>query len=139
MNALQKLYCRAFQGAFRIALPVLPYRDPKILNSLLDIPAELSAKGKFCPLIVTDSQINALGLTKPLEEALAKQGMDVVVFDGAKPNPTTAMVERAYDLYKEHKCDSLIAVGGGSPMDTAKAVGVRVARPKKTQIGRAHV
>ena len=132
MNVFQKLYCRIFQGGFRLALPVLPYRDPKILDHITDIPAQLSDKGKFAPLIVTDSQVSALGLTKPLEEALAKRGMDVVVFDGAKPNPTTAMVERAYELYKQHNCDSLIAVGGGSPMDTAKAVGVRVARPKKT-------
>ena len=132
MNPLQKLYCRVFQGAFRIALPLLPYRDPKLLTSLADVPAQLSEKGKLCPLIVTDSQVSALGLTKPLEEALTKRGMDVVVFDGAKPNPTTGMVERAYELYKQHNCDSLIAVGGGSPMDTAKAVGVRAARPKKT-------
>lgn len=132
MDPLQRLYCRVFQGCFRIALPILPYRDPKILDHVTDIPAQLSAQGKFCPLIVTDSQINALGLTKPLEEALTRRGMDVVVFDGAKPNPTTGMVERAYELYKERGCDSLIAFGGGSPMDCAKAVGVRVARPRKT-------
>ena len=131
MNPLQKLYCRAFQGAFRIALPILPYRDPDILSSITGIPAVLSDKGKFCPLIVTDSQINALGLTKPLEESLSKRGMDVVVFDGARPNPTTAMVDEALELYRANNCDSLIAFGGGSPMDCTKAVGVRVARPRK--------
>ncbi len=131
MNDAQKLYCRIFQGAFRLALPILPYRDPKLLARVEDIPGQLSEKGKLCPLIVTDSQISALGLTRPLEAALTQRGMDYVLFDGARPNPTTAMVDKALELYKEHRCDSLIAFGGGSPMDCAKAVGARVARPRK--------
>lgn len=131
MNLLQRIYCRVFQGVFRLALPILPYRDPKILDKVEDIPAALSAKGKVCPLIVTDGQINSLGLTRPLEKALTDRGMDYVLFDGARPNPTTAMVEKALELYKTHGCDSLIAFGGGSPMDCAKATGARVARPRK--------
>lgn len=132
MIFLQRLYCRLFQGAFRLALPILPYRDPKLLDRVEDVPAALSAKGKLCPLIVTDSQINALGLTRPLEEALKRRGLDYVLFDGARPNPTTAMVERALELYQKNGCDSLIAFGGGSPMDCAKATGARVVRPKKS-------
>ncbi len=132
MNLLRKAYCRVFQGAFRLALPILPYRDPKILTSVADIPAQLSGKGRLCPLIVTDSQINALGLTKPLEEALTARGLDFAVFDGARPNPTTAMVEKALEVYRSSGCDCLIAFGGGSPMDCAKAVGARVARPRKS-------
>lgn len=132
MNLLQRIYCRVFQGVFRLALPILPYRDPKILTHVEDIPAALSAKGKVCPLIVTDGQINSLGLTKPLEKALTDRGMDFVLFDGARPNPTTAMVEKALELYRAHGCDSLIAFGGGSPMDCAKATGARVVRPRKS-------
>lgn len=132
MNPLRKAYCRVFQGAFRLALPILPYHDPKILTSVGDVPAQLSDKGRLCPLIVTDSQINALGLTKPLEEALTARGLDFAVFDGARPNPTTAMVDKALELYRASGCDSLIAFGGGSPMDCAKAVGARVARPRKS-------
>ncbi len=131
MNDAQKLYCRIFQGAIRLALPILPYRDPKLLARVEDIPGQLSEKGKLCPLIVTDSQISALGLTRPLEAALTERGMDYVLFDGARPNPTTAMVDKALELYRSNGCDSLIAFGGGSPMDCAKATGVRVARPKK--------
>ncbi len=131
MNLLRKAYCRVFQGAFRLALPILPYHDPKILTSVADVPAQLSGKGRLYPLIVTDSQINALGLTKPLEEALTARGLDFALFDGARPNPTTAMVDKALELYQARGCDSLIAFGGGSPMDCAKAVGARVARPRK--------
>ncbi len=132
MRLIRKLYCRLFQGAFRLALPILPYRDPKLLTSVEDIPAALSEKGKLNPLIVTDAQINALGLTRPLEAALKRRGIDYVLFDGARPNPTTAMVERAVELYRTKGCDSLIAFGGGSPMDCAKATGALVARPKKS-------
>ena len=55
-----------------------------------------------------------------------------MLFDKVVPNPTTAVVEEALSLYKENNCDSLIAIGGGSSMDTAKAVGARIANPKKS-------
>ena len=44
MNPLKKLYCRAFQTVFRIALPILPYRNPVILHSMAEIPGALNAK-----------------------------------------------------------------------------------------------
>lgn len=131
MNALMKLYCRVFQGVFRLALPVLPYRDPVILPSVGDVPDLLSARGLSHPLLVTDGALRSQGLTRPLEEALAARGLAAAVYDGTRPNPTTAMVDAALDLYRREGCDCLIAFGGGSPMDCAKAVGARVARPKK--------
>ncbi len=130
MNSLKKAYCRVFQKVFHIALPILPYVDPRILEKTTDIPAELARKGKKAPLIVTDKSIYSLGLIEPLEDALAEAGMEIVVFDEILPNPTTAMVDDALDMYYANGCDSIIAYGGGSPMDCAKAVGVRVARPR---------
>ncbi len=131
MHPIKKIYCRAFQTVFRIALPILPYTDPKILEKTTDIPALLASKNKKAPLIVTDKSIRGLGLTKPLEEALMAAGMPVVVYDEILPNPTTAMVDGALAMYQENHCDAIIAYGGGSPMDCAKAVGARVARPRK--------
>lgn len=131
MKLVKKIYCRAFQTVFRIALPVLPYRDPVILHSMEEVPEILAGKGLRRPLLVTDGSIRGLGLTKPLEEALDQAGMKTVVYDGTRPNPTTDMVEAAFTLYRTYNCDSLIAFGGGSPMDCAKAVGARAARPRK--------
>ncbi|MDO4290052.1 MAG: iron-containing alcohol dehydrogenase [Eggerthellaceae bacterium] len=131
MNPLRKTYCRLFQACFRIALPVLPYREPHPLATFEEAAALLAEKGVRKPLIVTDGRIRALGLTRPLEEALAAQGIHVRVFDEVVPNPTIANVEAARAAYLSHQCDALIAFGSGSAMDCAKAAGARVVRPNK--------
>jgi choline dehydrogenase len=75
------------------------------------------------PLLVTDSGVEAVGLA-----AKALEQLDVaVVFAGVYPNPDVELVGRATTLYREEGCDGLVALGGGSSMDTAKAVGVEVA------------
>lgn len=131
MNGVKKAYCRVFQTVFRAALPILPYRDPTVLGSLTEIPQVLRDKGLNRPLLVTDQAVRGLGLTAPLEQALTEAGMNVAVYDETMPNPTTAMVCKALTCYRVNHCDSIIAFGGGSPMDCAKAVGACVARPHK--------
>ena len=131
MNIFKKIYCRLFQGAFRLVLPLLPYREPKILNSLNEIPDLLEKKNIKSAMLVTDSGIRGFGITKPLEDLMKKKKFNLVVYDQTKPNPTVQNVEDARDIYIKEKCECLIAFGGGSAMDCAKAVGARVANPKK--------
>ena len=131
MNTLKKIYCRCFQTAFRIALPVLPYRNPEIHNSISDIPILLKKENLSKPLIITDQTLSSIGATDTLQNVLKDSGINYALFDGAFPNPTTALARQATDYYKEKGCDGLIAFGGGSPMDLAKAVGVSLARPDK--------
>ncbi len=125
------LYCRAFQLGLRAALPLLPYRDPAILDRTEQVTALLREKHIRRPLLITDRNLVALGLTEPLQTSLVAAEIDCVVFDETRPNPTTALVEAAAARYREMDCDALIAFGGGSPMDLAKAVGARLVRPKK--------
>ncbi len=132
MNIVKEAYCRTFQTVFRVALPVLPYRNPHLLRHVESVPKILQERGKSHPLIVTDTTISSLGLTDKLKDALTQYGIDFSVFDGTKQNPTSAVVTDAYNIYKDDECDCLIAFGGGSPIDCAKAVGVLVARPNKT-------
>ena len=131
MNPLKKLYCRAFQLAFRLALPILPYREPKQLDGLDSIPPLLEEKGVPSVLLVTDGAVRSLGLTQPLEKALASRSIRCAVYDGVVPNPTIQNVEEARRLYLEAGAKAIIAVGGGSAMDCAKGVGARIARPRK--------
>lgn len=131
MNKLKMIYCRIYQTVFHIALPFLPYRNPKILNSVTEIPGVLAEKGLYRPLLVTDASIRGLGLTKRLEEVLTEEDGILSVYDKTKPNPTTKMVMEALQIYRHNDCDCIISFGGGSPMDCAKAVGACVARPKK--------
>ena len=129
MNILKKIYCRTFQTVFKLAIPLLPYRDPKILNSIEELPDEFKKKHIATVMLVTDSQLRTL--TRPLEDLLPENGIKCIVYDKTRANPTVANVEEALQIYKENSCEGLIAFGGGSSMDCAKAVGARVACPNK--------
>lgn len=131
MNCFRKIYCRTFQTAFKIALPFLPYRKPKILGSVNAIPQLLTKKRCGAVLIITDTGITGLGLTARLEKALKTAGIPYAIYNRTVANPTTANVNEALSLYYENGCSAIIGFGGGSSMDCAKAVGARAARPHK--------
>lgn len=132
MNVLRKVYCRVFQTVFRAALPVLPYRDPVVLESVEDAAALMQEKGKRRPLIVTDKGIHELGLIDSLKAALEGRGLQFEVFDDTVPNPTIANVEAARTRYLQCGCDCIVAFGGGSSMDCAKAAGARIVKPRQS-------
>ena len=132
MNIASKLFCRTFQIAFRAALPILPYREPKIVPSCSELGDVFKKENSTSVLVVTDAGIVKNGLTNSLENVLKKNKIRYTVYDKTQPNPTVDNVEDALTLYNKNKCDTLIAIGGGSAMDCAKAVGARVAYPKKT-------
>ena len=115
-----------------MALPVLPYREPRIVNSCAALKNVFEKEKITSVLVVTDKGIVSNGLIAPLEKVLLENGVKFIVYAETQPNPTVANVEAAFDLYRKNNCDCLIAVGGGSSMDCAKAVGARVAYPKKT-------
>lgn len=132
MNIFYKAYCRIFQGVFHIAIPLLPYKNPKVYDKIGDIPHIVAERGLRKPLIVTDRNLYDCGVVEPLISALSEAGQAYSLFNDVEFNPTTETVDKALAVYKAEGCDCLIAFGGGSPIDTAKAVGALVARPKKT-------
>lgn len=131
MNVFKKFYCRAFQTVFRAALPLLPYREPEIMHSVNDVASLTDKLGVKSVMLVTDSGLRGAGITAPLEKLLEEHGVKCVVYDKTRANPTVANVEEALRLYNQENCGCLIAFGGGSSMDCAKAIGARVAYPKK--------
>lgn len=132
MNIASKVFCRAFQLCFHLALPILPYREPKIYRSTADIINVLNEHEVKSVLLVTDQGLRNGGSTAYLEELLAKNKIRCAVYDKTCANPTVHNVEEARELYVNEGCECLIAFGGGSSMDCAKAVGARIAFPKKT-------
>lgn len=132
MNCLRKIYCRAFQTAFRLALPLLPYRKPILLDAIDALPGLLRNKQIRRVLLVTDASIRSLGITHPLEVLLAENGIGCTVYDKTVANPTTGNVEEARSLYLQNSCQAIIGFGGGSSMDCAKAVGARIAKPRQS-------
>ena len=132
MFFLKSAFCRVFQTAFRIALPFLPYREPEIIKSCSELEYVFRKERIKSPLIVTDSGITRNSLTKPLEDILKKCGIAYIIYDKTQPNPTVHNVEEALEIYLQNNCDSLIAIGGGSSMDCAKALGARLVYPKRS-------
>lgn len=132
MNAVRRLYCRTFQTVFKIALPFLPYRKPKVVGSLKKIPEIVKKHHCDSLLIITDSKIRQHGLLRPLEKALKEGRVSYVIYDGTVENPTTDNVKEALELYRATGCNAIVGFGGGSSMDCAKAVGACIAKPRQS-------
>ena len=131
MNSLMRFGCRTVQLAFRLAMPLLPYREPERLEHVEGLPDLLAREGIPSVLLITDHPLREAGVTAPLEALLQKRGIRCAVYDRTRANPTVHNVEEAYALYCAEDCCALIAFGGGSSMDCAKAVGARVAYPRR--------
>lgn len=82
---------------------------------------QLSALGKKA-LIVTDEMMQKLGNCAKVETALKNQGVEYVVYAGITGEPTDRMIAKGLDIYRENGCDFLVALGGGSPIDSMKAI-----------------
>ena len=134
MFFLKAVFCRTFQTVFRAALPILPYREPEIVNSCSELGQVFQKENIQSVLVVTDKGIVNCGLVLPVEEVLQLNNINYAVYDKTQPNPTVNNVEEALKIYYKNKCNALIAIGGGSSMDCAKAIGARVAYPQK-QVG----
>ena len=132
MTIFFKLFCRLYQGAFKLSMPILPYKNPIIFTNVKEcVPLFQKLNAKRI-LLVTDSFLRASGITKPLEDFMKQNDIDCVVYDRTCPNPTVKNVEEAKQLYIENNCQGIIAFGGGSSMDCAKATGACMTYPNKT-------
>lgn len=132
MKTLKRFYCRSYQFVMKMAIPFLPYRKPKLLDSIKQIPEVLRAKKINKILLVTSKNIRSLGLTGELEFVLKNSGIEFAIFDKLVPNPTIKNVENGLDVYLMNGCEGIIAFGGGSVMDCAKMIGARAVNPTKT-------
>ena len=135
MSKLYNAYCRTYQTVLKFAMNFLDWTEPELLKgdgSVKQLPAAIKEKGLSNVLVVTDKGLMGLHLLDGLFAALDEAGVSYTVYDGVQPNPTIDNIEDALQLYKANGCQGIVAFGGGSPMDCAKACGARVARPKKT-------
>jgi len=94
-------------------------------RALENIPFELGAVGAKKPLLVTDRGVAAAGLVDTLREILSTGGLEIAaVYDEVPPDSSLTAVRAIARIYRESGCDSLLALGGGSPIDTAKAANI---------------
>ena len=119
---------------------MLPIPQPTLLvgaGSSRRLGQAVAGFGHRRVLVVTDKVIAQLGLLKPLVEALEAGGVAVAVFDEITPDAPIPLIERGIAAYREHDADTMVAIGGGSSMDAAKAIAIAVANPRKSLRGLA--
>ena len=101
-----------------------PTRLVQRLGAIKELGSEASLLGMRRPLLVTDAGVKAAGLLDTALEALRGSDVEPVVFDRVKANPGVELVDAGAAEYRAQGCDGLVAIGGGSSMDTAKGIGV---------------
>lgn len=103
-------------------------------GAISEIPALVSAKGFKKALIVTDSELIKFGVVKKVTDILDAEKMAYEIFSDIKPNPTIENVQAGVEAYKASGADYMISIGGGSPMDTGKAVGIIINNPEYADV-----
>lgn len=132
---LKHIYYRIRQFCFSAFMYLAPVREAKLIagaGSIYKIPKLLKKDGLHKVLVVTTPGFIRRGSLEPFFESLKKANVQYAVFSEVQPDPTTECVEEAVKLYRQEHCEAIIAIGGGSVIDCSKALGARIARPKKS-------
>lgn len=108
-----------------IALPREIRIGAGAIDQLADVVSGLGARR---PLLITDTFLSSQGAPERVVRALVAAGLDAEYFDGTVPDPTTASLQSGLRAVRDHGADLLIGFGGGSPMDTAKALALLAVR-----------
>ncbi|MFW6207982.1 MAG: iron-containing alcohol dehydrogenase [Spirochaetota bacterium] len=135
MKLSTRLRYRTVQRSLHIASHFLPWRTPRVVEgagSRRRIPEIIADLGIHKVLVVTDNTILKIGLLDSLLKVCHKNDIAYEIFSHTVPNPTIANVESAFDCFEQCGCDGVLACGGGSPLDCAKALTARISNPDKS-------
>lgn len=111
----------------RFVLNETSYHGSGAINA---IPDEIKGRGLTKILVASDPDLVKFGVTQKVTDILDNAGIDYKLYSDIKPNPTIENVQSGVEFYKEYGADGIIAIGGGSSMDTAKAIGIIVNNPE---------
>ncbi len=117
--------------ANRIVLNTISYHGK---GAIENISTELQSRGFKKAFICSDPDLIKFGVTGKVTDLLDKAGFPYVIFSDIKANPTIENVKAGVDAYKQSGADSIIAIGGGSSMDTAKAIGIIIENPEFSDV-----
>lgn len=132
---IKYIWYRIRQFGFSAFMYLAPLRQAKVIRgagSIYQIPKMLKKDKKKKVLIVTTPGFIRRGSLEKLFQTFEKNKVEYAVFSKVQPDPDTDCIEEAVTVYKDEKCEAIVAVGGGSVIDCSKALGARVARPKKS-------
>lgn len=105
-------------------------------GSISVIPEEVKTRGYKKALVVTDKDLLKFNVSQKVTETLDKEGLAYEIFSELKPNPTVTNVKDGVEAFKNAHADYIIAIGGGSSMDTAKAIGIIINNPEFADVVR---
>lgn len=111
----------------RIVLNETSYHGAGAIN---EIPGEIKGRGIKKVFVCSDPDLVKFGVTKKVLDVLEKAGIEYSLYSDIKPNPTIENVKSGVSAFKAAGADGIVAIGGGSSMDTAKAVGIIIANPE---------
>ncbi len=134
---VKKVLFRLYQKVMYILAFLISFREPRVIkgkDTCMEIPVIIKNHKLKKVFVVTDDFLSKTSYFKTLVNKIESEGISVLVFNKTKPNPSIKLIEEAYDEYKKFSAEAIIAYGGGSPMDLAKIVGARVARPNKSVV-----
>ena len=113
--------------ANRIVLNTISYHGA---GAIAEIPGELQRRGYKKVFVCTDPDLVKFGVATKVTDLLDEAGIAYSVYSDIKPNPTIQNVTDGVEAYQAAEADSIVTIGGGSAMDTAKAIGVIIANPE---------
>ena len=99
-----------------------------------EVITEAKARGFKKALIVTDSDLVKFGVVKKITDLLDKNNMAYAIYDKVKANPSVNVVKEGVEAFKKAGADYMIAIGGGSPQDTAKGIGIIINNPEFSDV-----
>jgi len=121
------------KGGYVIMLPVRTFLIPPVLITGSGSSEKVGEEGKKLgvkkALIVTDQVMVKLGVLEGIKKALEQTKIQFAIYDAVATEPTVDYVKEGLKSFKDNGCDFLIAVGGGSPIDTAKAIAIMATNP----------
>lgn len=130
---MKKAWYRTFQIGMNIGARVLYWRKPipvTGVGSAAKIPQLLKESGVTRVMVVTGRHVGK-SLAPAILEKIKDSGTEYVHYSQVEANPSTTTVFEIRDMYRENGCDGFLAIGGGSPMDAAKAAAALIVRPNK--------
>ncbi|MEH6577952.1 MAG: iron-containing alcohol dehydrogenase [Amphritea sp.] len=130
------MFYKCLMLVLKLLVKVLPQPKPTLLSgpgSSAQLCTMISHFKVKRVLIVTDAVLEQMGLLQSIQAALDEQGVDWRVFSGVTPDPTFSVVAAGLAEVEKHQCDALLAIGGGSAIDAAKVIALKVTNDRSIE------
>ena len=135
MSLLEKIHARFYQAILRFAALFASFPEPRIVQgsgTIRDLPELIRQEGITHLFLIIYRGFRRTSVFDPLMKAFLDRNIQLTLFDQIPPDPPMETVETAVRMYRETSSQGIAAIGGGSPMDVAKALGARIGNPSKS-------